>query len=157
MTEEFDQLRRSRARAYLEHVRDLRERADALQREVEIERQELQPKGMRMDAAAARGCAYADAIPDGLARIELAAERSSAAEREYAAAASEAREAISAAGASKGAAVLSLRYIYAKQWGEVAADCGCSERTAQRLHDAALLDAYEAIPLEWRIPRHAAI
>ena len=49
MSEEFDALKRTRARAYLESVRDLRYTVDALQDEIETERKAMQPRGMRFD------------------------------------------------------------------------------------------------------------
>ena len=85
------------------------------------------------------------------------AERYSLRERGYIEASSRAREAISAARSAKGASVLMRRYLLDEPWCEVAADVGCSSRTAMRLHDEALLDVYESMPHEWRIPRHPAV
>lgn len=74
------------------------------------------------------------------------AERYSERERGYIEASSRAREAISAARSAKGASVLMRRYLLDEPWCEVAADVGCSSRTAMRLHDEALLDVYESMP-----------
>lgn len=49
MTEEFDHLRRSRARAYLESVRAERVKVDALRDELAVERESMGPKGIRFD------------------------------------------------------------------------------------------------------------
>lgn len=157
MSEEFDALKRSRARAYLESVRDLRYTLDALQDEIETERKAMQPKGMRFDRIGGCSSAYADAIPDGVARLEAMAARYVDAERAYIEAADGAHAAIAAAKSPKGASILLRRYLLGKQWCEVAADVGCSKSTAQRLHDEALLDVYDAMPFEWRIPRQPAI
>ena len=75
MTEEFDQLRRSRARAYLESVRAERVKVDALRDELAAERESMEPKGLRFDKLGGCSSAYADAIPDGGSRIEAMAER----------------------------------------------------------------------------------
>ena len=157
MTEEFDQLRRSRARAYLEHVRAERIKVDTLRDELSFERESMEPKGIRFDKLGGCSSAYADAIPDGVSRLEAMAERYSERERGYIEASARAREAISAARSAKGASVLMRRYLLDEPWCEVAADVGCSSRTAMRLHDEALLDVYEAMPHEWRIPRHPAV
>ena len=156
MTEEFDQLRRSRARAYLEHVRAERIKVDALRDELASERESMGPKGIRLDKPGG-SAAEADASPDGVARLESMAARYVDAERAYLDAADAAHAAIASAKSSKGAAVLLRRYLLDKQWCEVAADVGCSKSTAQRLHDDALLDVYEAMPFEWRIPRQPAV
>ena len=97
MSEEFDALKRSRARAYLESVRDLRYTLDALQDEIEMERKVMQPKGMRFDRIGGCSSAYADAIPDGVARLEAMAARYVDAERAYIEAADGAHAAIAAA------------------------------------------------------------
>ncbi len=156
MAEEFDSLRRARARAYLESVRAKRIRADALRDELAAEREAMGPKGVRPGAGGPTS-AYADAIPDGVARLESMAAKYREREREYIAASARAREAISAARSAKGASVLVRRYLLGESWGEVAADVGCSVRTALRLHDGALLDVYDAMPHEWRLPRHPAV
>lgn len=156
MTVEFDQLRRSRARAYLEHVRAERIKLDALRDELEFERESMGLKGIGLDKSGGSS-PYADAIPDGVSRLEAMAERYSERECGYIEASSRAREAISAARSAKGASVLMRRYLLDEAWCEVAADVGCSSRTAMRLHDEALLDVYESMPHEWRIPRHPAV
>lgn len=157
MAEEFDALKRSRARAYLESVRAERVKVDALRDELAFERESMEPKGIRFDKLGGCSSAYADAIPDGVSRLEAMAERYSLRERGYIEASSRAREAISAARSAKGASVLMRRYLLDEPWCEVAADVGCSSRTAMRLHDEALLDVYEAMPHKWRIPRHPAV
>lgn len=156
MTVEFDQLRRSCARAYLEHVRAERIKLDALRDELEFERESMGPKGIRLDKSGGSS-PYADAIPDAVARLEAMAAEYSERERGYIEASERAREAISSASSPKGASVLLRRYLLSKQWCEVAADVGCSKSTALRLHDEALLDVYEAMPFEWRIPRQPAV
>lgn len=49
MAEEFDALKRSRARAYLESVRAERVKVDALRDELAAERESMEPKGIRFD------------------------------------------------------------------------------------------------------------
>ena len=49
MAEEFDALKRSRARAYLESVRAERVKVDALRDELAFERESMEPKGVRFD------------------------------------------------------------------------------------------------------------
>lgn len=46
MAEEFDALKRSRARAYLESVRAERVKVDALRDELAFERESMEPKGI---------------------------------------------------------------------------------------------------------------
>ena len=82
MTEEYDELRRSCARAYMEHVRASRARADALRDEIDMERQAMGPKGMRFDRIG-KSSPYADAIPDGVARIDGMVSRYADQLREY--------------------------------------------------------------------------
>ena len=65
MAEEFDALKRSRARAYLESVRAERVKVDALRDELAFERESMEPKGIRFDKLGGCSSAYADAIPDG--------------------------------------------------------------------------------------------
>lgn len=157
MAEEFDALKRSRARAYLESVRAERIKVDALRDELAFERESMEPKGIRLDKPGGCSSAYADAIPDGVSRLEAMAEKYSERERAYIEISERAREAISASRSAKGASVLMRRYLLGESWCEVAADVGCSNRTAIRLHDEALLDVYESMPHEWRIPRHPAV
>ena len=157
MAEEFDALKRSRARAYLESVRAERIKVDALRDELAFERESMGPKGIRFDKLGGCSSAYADAIPDGVSRLEAMAEKYSERERGYIEISERAREAISASRSAKGASVLMRRYLLDESWCEVAADVGCSNRTAIRLHDEALLDVYESMPHEWRIPRHPAV
>ena len=157
MAEEFDALKRSRARAYLESVRAERIKVDALRDELAFERESMGPKGIRFDKLGGCSSAYADAIPDGVARLEAMSEKYSERERAYIEVSERAREAISASRSAKGASVLMRRYLLGESWCEVAADVGCSNRIAIRLHDEALLDVYESMPHEWRIPRHPAV
>lgn len=70
MAEEFDALKRSRARAYLESVRAERVKVDALRDELAFERESMEPKGIRFDKLGGCSSAYADAIPDGVSRLE---------------------------------------------------------------------------------------
>ena len=156
MTEEYDELRRSCARAYMEHVRASRARADALRDEIDMERQAMGPKGMRFDRIG-KSSPYADAIPDGVARIDGMVSRYADQLREYMAEAEAAHDMLALLSDPRHTAVLTRRYMLGRSWCEVAADMGMCERNARRLGDAALAELYPSLPAEWRIPRQPAL
>lgn len=157
MAEEYDELRRERARRYLEHVRGLRDKAAALREEIDMQRQAMQPGAISYEGAGGKGCAYADAIPDGVARINDMAARYAEQMRDYLDQAAEAHEVLHSLGDSKATALLTRRYVLGQTWGEVAGSMGYSLRWVYRIHDEALLEVYEAMPHTWRIPREPAI
>ena len=157
MAEEYDELRRRCARRYLEHVRGLGDKAAALREEIDMQRQAMQPGAIGYDGAGGKGCAYADAIPDGVARIGDMAARYAEQMRDYLDQAAEAHEVLHSLDDSKATALLTRRYVLGQTWGEIAGAMGYSVAWAYRAHDVALLDVYETMPHAWRIPRQPAI
>lgn len=156
LTEEYNELRRSCARAYMEHVRSARVRADALRDEIDMERESMAPKGMRFDRIG-KSSPYADAIPDGVARIDGMVSRYTEQLREYMAEAEEAHDMLASLPDPRHAAVLTRRYVLGCSWCEVAADMGMAERSARRLGESALLELYPNLPAAWRVPCQPAV
>lgn len=156
MTEEYDELRRSYARAYMEHVRASRARADALRDEIDMERQSMAPKGMRFDRIG-KSLPYADAIPDGVARIDGMLSRYAEQMGEYMAEAEAAHDMLAGLQDPRHTAVLTRRYVLGRSWCEVAADMGMAERSARRLGESALLELYPSLPAAWRVPCQPAV
>lgn len=156
---EGDAWRIEQARTYMEHVRGLALRIDALRAQRDKEREVLMPKGVRYDKApSAPADSPDDALVDGLYRLDLLDERYEGMLRGYIVENLEAMQTIMAIGNAVYVRLLQCRYLEGKTWEKVGAAINYDGDYARKvLHDRALLSLYDVMPHTWRAPRHSAL
>lgn len=144
------------AAAWLEHVSRLKARIACARESVEQAREMMLPKGIGFDGGGASGC-YADALPDGVIRLQSAVERYAS---ELSALLSEEEAALAAIGhvsSAHGRTALRLHYLCGKTWRETADAIGYSDQWIYSCRDAWLRELWPHIPPRWRTPMHPAV
>lgn len=157
MTEEFEQLKADEARAYLRHVRDLGMRVRGLQASIDDARSRLLPAGIAYDKGAGGSGCYADAIPDGVAKVqELVADYAT----ELAALVDEqraARECIAKVGNALWRETLESYYLRGECMELIAVKLDYSYESVRLFHRQGLAEVWAYMPAEWRSPMEPAI
>lgn len=156
--EEWDNYRRSQSRAYLEGVRDLGLKVEAVQAEAER---------IRDMVGGLRGLDYSqpkvrvspvgdDSMVNAVAAVQEVTKAYCTDLAAYLEAYQEARACLDRMG-GKGAAVLRLHYLANEKWAGVAEKLGYgSAETAKKAGKAALAAFYDYVPLQYRDPLHPA-
>lgn len=156
MTEEFEQLKADEARAYLRHVRDLGMRVRGLQASIDDARSRLLPAGVAYDEGGGSGC-YADAIPDGVAKVqELVADYAT----ELAALVDEqsaARECIAKVSDMRRRETLEGFYLRGESFEMIAVKLDYSYESVRLFHRLGLAEVWAYMPAEWRSPMETAL
>lgn len=156
MTEEFEQLKADEARAWLRHVRDLGMRVRGLQASIDDARSRLLPAGVSYDGAGGGGC-YADAMPDGVAKVqELIADYAT----ELAALIDEqrtARECIAMLADMRRRETLEGFYLRGESFEMIAVSLGYSYESVRLFHRLGLAEVWAYMPSEWRTPMAPAL
>lgn len=157
MTEEFEQLKADEARAYLRHVRDLGMRVRGLQASIEDARSRLLPAGIAYDKGGGGSGCYADAMPDGVAKVqELIADYAA----ELAALVDEqrrARECIAKVGNAMWRETLEGYYLRGERMELIAVRLGYSYESVKKFHRHGLAEVWAHMPAEWRSPMEPAL
>lgn len=157
MTEEFEQLKADEARAYLRHVRDLGMRVRGLQASIDDARSRLLPAGIAYDKGGGGGGCYADAIPDGVAKVqELVADYAT----ELAGLVDEqrqARECIAKVGNALWRETLESYYLRGECMELIAVKLGYSYESVKKYHRHGLAEVWGYMPAEWRSPMEPAL
>ncbi len=156
-TAEHDRLRADHAKKYLDTVRAARVR---LERQHERRSEQLERMGVK--AAAYDGMpknpnACSDAIPDGVAKLDAISEAEAQAASEWGEALAQAAKSLNAMPNPVYAELLERRYINGEIWGCVAAGMSMSASWCQYSRIPALVQLYDTMPSEYRIPRVPAI
>lgn len=156
MTEEFEQMKADEARAYLRHVRDLGMRVRGLQASIDDARSRLLPAGVSYDGAGGGGC-YADAMPDGVAKVqELVADYAT----ELAALVDEqraARECIAKVSDMRRRETLEGFYLRGESFEMIAVKLDYSYESVRLFHRLGLAEVWAYMPAEWRTPMAPAL
>ena len=156
MTEEFERMKADEARAWLRHVRDLGMRVRGLQASIDDARSRLLPAGVSYDGAGGGGC-YADAMPDGVAKVqELVANYAT----ELAALVDEqrrARECIAKVGNAMWRETLEGYYLRGECLELIAVNLGYSYESVKKYHRHGLAEVWAHMPAEWRTPMEPAL
>ena len=158
LTEEFDEYRRRQAEKWLEHVRGLRLRRDAMQAAIDGQRALMD--GLKgIDYAFGGGsCAPSpDAVPNTVIRIQGMVAEYCAALAEYVDEQDRARKALARLERAEHCQALTLRYVEGWEWERVCVEMKYSYHGMMKLARAATCAAYGVMPPEWRDPMHPAL
>lgn len=157
MTEEYEQYRRAQAARWLEHVMSLGSRVRALRAEIEEQRSVASGlKAIVYDGMPRQACAYGDAIPDAVIRIqELIRDYCSELDG-YVDEQRAAHEVLAKLTDRAAAEALTKHYLLGKRWELCCVEMGYSYDGMKSLRRRGLLEAYAHMPLEWRDPMHPA-
>lgn len=154
---EFDKLRARKAKDYLATVRAASMR---LARQRQRRTEQLERMGLKATVYTGMpGCpnSYGDAIPDGVAKLDAISDAMAAAEREWESAIDTARQCLCAMPDPDYSEMLELRYIDSEIWPVVAMKLGKSASWCQYSKVPALVQLYDTMPCEFRIPRVPAL
>lgn len=157
MTEEFERMKADEARAWLRHVRDLGMRVRGLQASIDDARSRLLPAGVAYDKNGGGSGCYADAMPDGVAKVqELIADYAT----ELAALVDEqrvARECIAKVGNAMWRETLEGYYLRGECLELIAVNLGYSYESVKKYHRRGLAEVWAYMPSEWRTPMAPAL
>ncbi len=154
---EYDKLR---AKMALEYLATVRAASMRLVRQRQRRTEQLERMGLKATVYTGMpGCpnSYGDAIPDGVAKLDAISDAMAAAEREWESAIVTARQCLCAMPDPDYAEMLELRYIDSEMWAVVALKLGKSASWCQYSKVPALVQLYDTMPSEYRIPRVPAI
>lgn len=154
---EFDALRAQRAKSYLVAVRAAKAR---LSRQRDRRAEQLEQMGLK--AIVYTGMpgspnSYGDAIPDGVAKLDSVDDSISVAMADWEEMLSKAMKSLYAMPNPDYSELLERRYIDGEIWGAVANALGKSVSWCQYSKAPALIQLYDTMPSEYRIPRVPAL
>lgn len=157
MAEEWERYRAAKAAEYMRHVEALSRRVRSLRMEIELQRQSMLPKAVCYEAAGASPNYCADAIPEGVAKLErliadYCEELSACVEEQR-----RAHECVALIAREERRDALRLRYLCGMTWERVCVETGYSYRHVMRIKSEALSELYGVMPHEWRDPSSGAI
>lgn len=157
LTEEFEQLKADEARAYLRHVRDLGMRVRGLQASIDDARSRLLPAGIAYDKGGGGGGCYADAIPDGVAKVQelvadYATELAGLVDEQRAA-----RECIAKVRDMRRRETLEGFYLRGESFEMIAVKLDYSYESVRLFHRLGLAEVWAYMPAEWRSPMEPAL
>lgn len=154
---EGDTWRIEQARAYMEHVRGLRLRIDALQIQIDDARANLLPGAVRYDKQGGVATSADDSLVDGISNVDELIAKYVEKMAEYVGALDAATDAIHSLHSGVYVKMLTLYYLDGRTWEDTATEINYSDSHMFRLCDCALLELYEVMPHTWRAPRYQAI
>lgn len=147
--EDLGRYRAECSREWMRHVAGLKRRVKATQDAIEQARSMMLPQGIAYDGGGGSGC-YADAIPDGVAKLEgMIAEYSLG----LAAMVDEerrARTAIASLEHERHRTAVERHYLLGETFGQVAEATGYSTDSVKRNCREGLIELYDRIPEEYR-------
>ncbi len=147
--DETDRMRAAAAREWMRRVSSLESRARSMRDAIEQARALMLPKGMSLEGGSSAG-AYADAIPDGIAKLDAMvadyeAHLSALVDEER-----RARRAIASLGWEQHREVLEARYLRGESCAQIAERTGYSLAAVKKHHRDALVLLYDRMPPELR-------
>ena len=148
--DEMDRMRASVAREWMLRVSSLESRARSMRDAIDQARALMLPKGMSLDGGSSTA-AYADAIPDGIAKLDAMvadyeAHLSALVDEER-----RAMRAIASLGWRQHREVLEARYLRGEGWTQIAERTGYSLAAVKKHHRDALVLLYDRMPPDLRI------
>lgn len=148
--DEMDRMRASVAREWMLRVSSLESRARSMRDAIDQARALMLPKGMSLDGGSSTA-AYADAIPDGIAKLDAMvadyeAHLSALVDEER-----RAMRAIASLGWRQHREVLEARYLREEGWTQIAERTGYSLAAVKKHHRDALVLLYDRMPPDLRI------
>lgn len=153
---EMEEYKASEAAAWLEHVAGLKRRAAVARESVEQARALMLPQGIAYDGGGGGGC-YADAIPDGVARVQELVARYAEEVAVLVDEEARAADAVSRMPTELYRDVLRMHYLCGMPWADVAEACGYCLRSVMEFRRAALAELWPLVPLGWRAPMQPAL
>lgn len=154
---EYDRLRISRAKDYLRSVRSARQRLDQMQIRRADQLFAMQVKGMQYTGLPASPNSYGDAVPDGVAKLDVIDAAISDASAQWEASIAECLAALCSMPTPEYSALLEHRYINGSTWRNVALALDRSVSWCTHSEAEALIELYEFLPHSRRLPRHPAV
>ena len=157
ITEEWDEYKYEQARAWLEYVRGLGERAKVAQALVESERELLD--GLRGIDYSSDGPTSPndDALVDAISRLQDHIKQYIENLVEYVDVRADAVKRINGLKYAHEIECLYYRYMRNKSWEEICVDMAYTHDGMMKLRRRAIVSAYEVMPNDWRDPLHPAI
>lgn len=153
-----DAWRASQARRWLRSVRAARERARAAREMADAQREVLDGiRGIDYASDAVSSGAGDDAVMRAVSAMQAAVRSYAAAEAEATGIVADAFERLSRLDAPLACRILTLHYLRGHTLEQVGGEIGYSTSSVKRLIVAALADAYDVMPYDYRTPRHPAI
>lgn len=154
---EMQELKAVVANAYLSYIRDLGSRERALRLEIDRERESMLPGGVSYEGIMSGGEPKADAIPEAVAKVcEMIQDYCEELDA-YIAAKREAHDCIRKVSRGEYQAILSGYYLAGKTWDQVSEEVGYSKSQVLRLKRVALVEVYDLMPHQWRLPSYPAL
>ena len=154
---EFERYKYDQARAYLEHVRALSCRAQALRAEVEAQRELADGvRAMRYGEGGGDG-AGADRMADTVARLQDLVEGDCSELAGYVAEQDRAHACVRLMERPEHVQAITGRYLLGRSWERVCVDMGYTWDGMMKLRRRAVTEFYDVMPTEWRYPRHPAL
>lgn len=154
---EFDHLRAMRARNYLASVRAAKAR---LSRQRDRRAEQLEQMGLKAiiyTGMPGSPNSYGDAIPDGVAKLDSVNDSISVAMADWEEMLAQAMQSLYSMPDPDYSELLERRYIDGEIWGAVANALGRSVSWCQYSKVPALIQLYDTMPSEYRIPRVPAL
>lgn len=155
---EYEQLLANQSRAYLTHIVRLT-KSESLWRGI-VEKEEALIENLRAidySQEHVSGTSRSLDIADRLDKLEQNRTHHEASLVDLADAVSDAHDRITKLEPVSGA-IISLRYLHDLSWRDVSETIHHDyDYTRTHLHDAALLEMYEHLPIDWKIPEQRAI
>lgn len=150
MVDELSEFRIYAAEQYALHIRSLKRKVDALEADVQEQRDSLTGlKAVIYSDMPRSPNAYGDAIPDGIAKLQELIVECVAQIAEWADEQITFRRAIEHMMGAHYTIMLDY-YVKGMTWSAVADDIGYTERRVMDLRRDALLELYGTMPEEWR-------
>lgn len=156
--DEWDGLRRERARAYLVDIRSLKIRADGMANVVaELEDAAEGVKAVDYSRPSVSSPAYGDAVPDAVAAIMAAKAKHVERLAQWAERVDEAEGLLSRMEHKDLASVLERHYLLGHTVERIAYELDYSVRAVDYKIAEGCIELYDLLPAEYRIPRHPAM
>lgn len=154
---EIDRYKYDQARAYLEHVRALSCRTQALRAEVEAQRELADGvKAMRYGDGVG-GCSGDDRMAETVARLQELISGYCAELARYVDEQEAAHGCVVLMDRPEHAQAITAHYLLGRAWERVCVDMGYTWDGMMKLRRRAVTEFYDVMPIEWRDPKYPAI
>lgn len=154
---EYERYKYDQARAYLEHVRSLSCRTQALRAEVEAQRELADGvRAMRYGEGGA-GRAGGDQMAETVARLQDLIADYCAELSAYVSEQRAAHERVRLMERPEHAQAITAHYLLGRTWERVCVDMGYTWDGMMSLRRRAVTAFYDVMPVEWRDPKHPAL
>lgn len=157
MAEEYERYKYDQARAYLEHVRALSCRTQALRAEVEAQRELADGVRAMRYGEGGGGGAETDRMAETVARLQDLVRGYCAELSAYVSEQQAAHERVGLMDRPEHAQAITGYYLLGRTWERVCVDMGYTWDGMMKLRRRAVAEFYDVMPPEWRDPRHPAV